>query len=818
MANPNGTGASGPAARFFREHPLPMLVYDPDSLRVLAANPAATAHYGYSAEEFTGLSLMELRPAEEVERMLRLRRGRTPPYVMPGSFRHLRRDGTVFDAVVSVLPARWAGSRARLVMIADVTADRRALDALLRSEQKFRSIFDSAYDAVLLMRDERFVECNSRTQAMFGVGREALLGRTPGSLSPPLQADGGDSEAQARVRIGAALAGQEQHFPWLHLRSDGTVFEAEVHLSRLELDGEAYIKAQVRDVTEQNRQIEELRELRQAVEQGSSIVVLTDAEGRVRYVNRRFAEVSGFSAEEVVGAPMADLASAEAPTPSMRELAAIVRRDGVWRGEFLNRTKSGGVYWERAQISAVVDPSGRVLQYLKVAEDISEHKAMSAQLEYLTSHDALTDLPNRSAFQDRLERAVRECAADGRRTAVLMLDLQGFQLLNDSLGRESADELLRVAARRLPSAVGHGATVARLGRDEFGIVSGPIGQAVEATRVAERVLAALDEPVELDGRTTVLRPRIGIAVYPDHATRPTDLMKDASLALSRARASGGPSFAYFTPAMDVRARERFVLEGELRQALAEGALEVYYQPVVSLASGRATAVEALVRWRHPTRGLLSPEAFVPLAEETGHIRALGRTVLERACDQMRRWLNAGLPLTHVAVNLSPLQLRSPGLLEEVREVLRASGLEPRCLEFEVTETAAMLDHDRGAEVLAELRALGARVTLDDFGTGYASLAYLRDLSFDALKIDRAFVQRLGPGARPADDAILAAVVALGRGLDVRVVAEGVETSEQMRAVSAAGVDAVQGFLLARPAPAEALPGLLRSLATGPVGH
>lgn len=805
----------GPATRFFREHPLPMLVYDPETLRVLAANPAAVAHYGYSAEAFTALTLAELRPADEVERMLRLRRGRTPPYVMPGTFRHLRRDGTEFDAVVSVLGARWRGRPARLVLVADVTADRRALDRLLRSEQKFRTLFDSAYDAVLLLRGETLVECNQRAVEMFGAARERLLGGTLAALSPELQEDGGDSAERLRAHLRAARSGEAQHFPWLHRRPDGSPFEAEVHVVRLELEGDTLLKVQVRDVTDQKRRLEELQELRQAVEQGSSIVVLTDAVGRVRYVNRRFTEVSGFPAEEVVGTAVAELASPGAPAPSMRDVAGVVRRDGVWRGEFLNRTRSGGVYWERAQISAVTDADGRVLQYLKVADDISEQKAMTAQLAYLTHHDALTDLPNRSAFHDRLEHAVHERAQDGRRAAVLVLDLEGYQLLSDSLGRDSADELLRVAARRLSAAAGHGASVARLARDEFGIVSGPMGQAVEATRVAERVLAALEDPVEVDGRTAVLRPRIGIAVYPDHATRPAELIKDASLALSRARARGGPSFAYFAPAMDVRARERVALEGELRAALADGALRVAYQPVVPLRGGGSVALEALVRWPHPQRGVLRPEAFVPLAEETGLIRALGRTVLERAARQMRRWREDGVPVDRVAVNLSPMQLRTPGLVEEVREVLRASSLEPARLELEVTETAAVLDHDRGAEVLANLRGLGVRVALDDFGTGYASLATLRELSFDAIKLDRSFVQRLGEHARAADEAILAAVVALGAGLEARVVAEGVETEAQLAAVRAAGVDAVQGFLIAEALPPEEVASAVARLTSVP---
>lgn len=812
-----GAGRGSGAHAFFRSHPQPMLVYDPDTLRILAVNAAAVTHYGYPEDEFVALTLLDIRPEEEIERMLRARAGREPPYVLPGAFRHVRKDGTEFHAVVSVFAVAFRGRPARLVQIADVTADRRALSSLLRSEEKFRAVFENAYDAIALIQGERFVECNSRTEAVFGLPRERFLGRQPHELSPAYQPDGSESRGRAEAFMRAALEGREQGFSWVHLRADGTPFQAEVHLSRLDVGGEVFLKVQVRDVTEQKRQLDELRELRRAVEQGSSTVLLSDAEGRIRYVNRRFAEVSGFATDEVLGWQVSALSAPDADNPDLRHIAEVVRRDGVWRGEFVNRTRSGGRIWERAQITAVTDEAGRVLQYLKVADDITERRNMSAQLEYLSTHDALTDLLNRSAFEERLVSALAERRADGRRSAVLVLDLQGFQLLKDGLGAEAGDELLRVAGRRLEVALGDEGTVARLTRDEFGVVTGPLGQAVDAAEVAARLLGALEEPVEVEGRGASLRPRLGIAVFPDHGERPGDLLKRASLALARARSQGGAAFAFFTPAMDVRARERFALEGELRAALGSDQLLLHYQPMVSLGTGRAVGVEALVRWRHPTRGLLGPDAFIPLAEETGMIRELGLGVIRKAAAQLRGWTDAGVDVGRVAVNLSPVQLRAGGLVEEVREALKSVSLPLERLEFEITETAAMMDARRGAEVMEELRSLGARVTLDDFGTGYASLAYLRDLPFDAIKLDRSFMTRLGTVASGADEGILAAVVSLGRSLGATVVAEGVETQPQLRALERVGCDAVQGFLLARPGPADALPQVLQRLVTAEPG-
>jgi len=633
-------------------------------------------------------------------------------------------------------------------------------------------------------------------------------------LSPRFQPDGRGSRALADERMSAAMAGSEQHFAWVHLRSDGTPFDAEVHLSRLELGGETFLKFQVRDVTDQKRHLDELRELRQAVEQGSSIVMLTDAEGRVRYANRRFSEVTGFGAEEAIGRPVSELSVPDADGIDMRDIIAAARRDGVWRGELVNRTKAGGRVYERAQITPVIDDAGRVRQYLKVAEDITERRVMSEQLEYLASHDALTDLLNRAGFEERLVAMLAERRADGRRSAVLALDLQGFQLLKDSLGTEAADELLRIAARRLELALADEGVVARLTRDEFAAVTGPIERAVDATEVAAGLLGALEEPVDIEGRAASLRPRVGIAVFPDHAERPSDLLKHASLALARARSRGGAAYAFFTPAMDVRARERFALEGELRAALGSEQIVLHYQPLFALESGRAVALEALARWRHPTRGLLAPDAFIPLAEETGMIRELGRQVMRRACVQLRQWLDEGVPLERVSVNLSPVQLRATGLVDEVREVLRGCGVPAERFELEITETAAMLDPRRSAETLEELRAMGVRVTLDDFGTGYASLAYLRDLPLDAIKLDRSFITRLGVSDAVTDEGILAAVASLGRSLGATVVAEGVETVEQLRALERVGCDAVQGFLLARPIPPEEVPAILAEVTLG----
>jgi len=439
-----------------------------------------------------------------------------------------------------------------------------------------------------------------------------------------------------------------------------------------------------------------------------------------------------------------------------------------------------------------------VTQHARSESDLNERLALAQKVQYLAHNDPVTDLPNRERFETLLLDALSAARGANLKVAVLYLELHGFRLIHDGISQAAADDMLRAAARRLRT-VTHGAHVARFGTDEFAIVTRPLSDTVEATNIAQRVVATLVEPLNLDGKTVTFRPRVGVAVYPDHADKPGDLLKAASQAKFRAKAARGPSFAVFRPGMRVQAVERLTFEGERRDARGSGQLTLYYQPRLRLSDAQLVGVEALVRWRHPDRGLLSPDSFVPLAEEAGLIGTLGREVLEMATSQLRLWQDGGFSVPRVAVNLSPLEMRSGGLIEQVRWALNKARMPAERLELEVTETAALIDRHRGSEVLAALRAMGVTVTLDDFGTGYASLTHLRELPVDAIKLDRGFLEQQGkPLTQGADLAILKAVAALGRALGVSVTAEGVETEAQLLQVVEAGCDSVQGFLVSRP--------------------
>ncbi len=528
--------------------------------------------------------------------------------------------------------------------------------------------------------------------------------------------------------------------------------------------------------------------------------------------NPRAGEVFGLATGAAPGRGLADLHAGELDGTTRRDYTAA-------QTPFLatlNGAETMRMRGKRGEFEAVVSVfelvyGGKLARMAICAEVGTRHggdafyeerKALEQRVDYLANNDPVTDLPNRQRFESLLLDTLAAAREKDHKVAVLYLELHGFRLIHDAVSQDAADDMLRLAARRLKT-VAQGSTVARFGTDEFAIITRPLHDTVDATDIAQRIVGGMVEPVVLEGRSVTFRPRVGVAVFPDHAETPGTLMKAASQAKYRAKAARGPSFAVFRPAMQVRVQERLELEDELRQAFGNAQLTIYFQPRVELRGGRLAGVEALVRWRHPERGLLSPDSFVPLAEETGQIVTLGQEVLELALAQLVRWDEEGFVVPRVAVNVSPLQLRGGGLYEDVRRALQRSGLPGGRLEVEVTETAALADRHRGSDVLSELRRLDVKVALDDFGTGYASLAHLQELPVDAIKLDRAFLEQGQPRQQATSElAILKAVAALGKALGVEVTAEGVETEEQLRHVIEAGCDSVQGFLVCQPVAAE----------------
>ncbi|WP_213287017.1 EAL domain-containing protein [Bradyrhizobium sp. sGM-13] len=427
-------------------------------------------------------------------------------------------------------------------------------------------------------------------------------------------------------------------------------------------------------------------------------------------------------------------------------------------------------------------------------EDITEQRQSEVKIEYMAHHDALTDLANRVLLNDRLEYALGR-VSDGEMVAVHHLDLDQFKAVNDTFGHPCGDKLLRSVAERLRRLVGDSDTIARMGGDEFVIVQAAISDPADATSLAQGVIDALSEPYEIDGQQVVIGVSIGISVGPGDGSNPDKLLRNADLALYRAKSDGRSTFRFFEPAMDLQMQTRRIMEQDLRKALPAGEFELHYQPVVNLASKEISGFEALIRWNHPTKGLISPAAFIPLAEEIGFIVPMGEWVIRKACATAAQWPDN----LQVAVNISAIQFRSPGLMQVIVGALAASGLAPTRLEIEITESVLLHNKEATLALLHQLRALGIRIAMDDFGTGYSSLTYLQSFPFDKIKIDRSFVKNITENSSSLN--IVRAVAALANGMGMTATAEGVETAEQLHSIASEGCTEMQGFLFSKPLPA-----------------
>ncbi|MEH2531383.1 diguanylate cyclase (GGDEF)-like protein/PAS domain S-box-containing protein [Bradyrhizobium sp. AZCC 1588] len=427
-------------------------------------------------------------------------------------------------------------------------------------------------------------------------------------------------------------------------------------------------------------------------------------------------------------------------------------------------------------------------------EDITDQRQSEVKIEYMAHHDALTDLANRVLLNDRLEHALGRVSG-GEMVAVHHLDLDQFKAVNDTLGHPCGDKLLRSVAERLRRLVGDSDTIARMGGDEFVIVQAPISDPADATSLAQGVIDALSEPYEIDGQQAVIGVSIGISVGPGDGSNPDKLLRNADLALYRAKSDGRSTFRFFEPAMDLQMQTRRIMEQDLRKALPAGEFELHYQPVVNLASKEISGFEALIRWNHPTKGMISPAAFIPLAEEIGFIVPMGEWVIRQACATAAQWPDN----LHVAVNISAIQFRSPGLMQVIVGALAASGLAPTRLEIEITESVLLHNKEATLALLHQLRALGIRIAMDDFGTGYSSLTYLQSFPFDKIKIDRSFIKNITENSSSLN--IVRAVAALANGMGMTATAEGVETAEQLHSIASEGCTEMQGFLFSKPLPA-----------------
>jgi diguanylate cyclase (GGDEF)-like protein/PAS domain S-box-containing protein len=554
------------------------------------------------------------------------------------------------------------------------------------------------------------------------------------------------------------------------------------------------------------RSRKDLHLARKVIEASLDGIIICNPQGIIEFVNPAFSQLTGYSFDEVIGKNPRLLKSGRHDETFYHKLWNALAADGVWQGEVWNRRKTGEIYPEWLTINVIRDEDGRITQYAAVFSDITERKRTEERIKNLAYFDVLTGLPNRRLFTDRLQVAVANAHRHDMQLAIMFLDLDLFKRINDSLGHGIGDRVLVEMANRLGHCVREGDTVARLGGDEFVVLLPEIDHVEDAAKLAERIITQVKQPFQVEDHELYVTTSVGIAVYPDDGTTAETLIKNADTAMYRAKDLGRNAFQLYTPAMNARSFERLAMESALRHALTRGEFTLVYQGKVDMVSGRLSGVEALARWRHPDLGMVSPVDFIPLAENMGLISEIGAWALKAACRQCKSWHDLGLPPVRIAVNVSTLQFREGDIPALVTEALAESGLDPRFLELEITESVLMQRVDEVSQVLRELRTMGVHISIDDFGTGYSSLSYLKRIPIDALKIDRSFVNDidLGEGEGGEGAEIVSTIIGLAHNLKLRAIAEGVETAEQAEFLRARGCDEIQGYLVSRPVSGEDL--------------
>lgn len=692
------------------------------------------------------------------------------------------------------------------------TAFNRMADALgsrdreLRdNERKYRLLVDNLPQSIFYKdAGSVYVSCNRRYALELGITPEQIAGKTDFDFFPQELAEEYRAADHEVISGGQVVAREEPY-----ITNGETRYIHTVKTPLQDEEGNAIgILGIFWDVTEQRSADEKRRQAAAVFESTAEGMMIVEAEGHLAAVNKAFTSITGYAQDEVLGRAPRFLYAGPEDEGLFQSIWPQVVESGQWQGEVTARRKDGELFPQWLTVSAVRDERGALTHYVMVFTDITVLKRSQAQLDHLAHHDPLTDLPNRVLFNMRLNHALSVARRSGRRVGLLFLDLDRFKNVNDTLGHPVGDVLLQQVAHRFKERMHEVDTIARTGGDEFVVIAEEVVMPSDVAQIAQKLLSVFEDLFHVGTSDIHLGASIGISLFPEDGTEVETLLKNADIAMYRAKERGRNNYQFYTAELAVNAMERFRMEAALRHALERAELVLYYQPKVELAEGKVVGAEALLRWRHPELGLVAPDRFISVAEDNGLILPIGEWVLRSACDQMQSWLAQGVPLRQVAVNLSAVQVLRGDVVGAVQRALRDSGLPAQHLELEITESVLMEHAEETIQVLDDLRALGVTIAVDDFGTGYSSLSYLKRFPIDALKIDQAFVRDIPADSN--DAAIIRAVIALGHSLQLRVIAEGVETAEQHAFLIEEGCDTAQGFLFGRPVPAAWLTEHLRS--------
>lgn len=666
-------------------------------------------------------------------------------------------------------------------------------ESLQRTNLQYDLLLQAASDGIhVLDVNGNIVEASDSFCRMLGYGREEVLSMNVAHWDAHFSAE----ELKLRVPM---LMGKLTTFETKHRRRDGKIIDVEISTVGVNIDDRTLLYCTSRDISDRKHADEQLRLVARVFDRAAEGVLITDADQRILTLNDSFTAVTGYTREEVIGERPSILQSGKQGPGFYKSMWDSLRTHGWWQGEIWNRRKNGELYLEWLSINVVRDEQGNVINYIGMFSDITLIKESRQRMEYLATHDELTDLPNRTLFNDHLRLALARSARASTDLALLFVDLDNFKIINDTLGHQEGDALLKQVAARLKTCVRGSDTVARLGGDEF-VVLLEIEQRSEAALMATRILNAFAASFTLQGQECFITTSIGISLFPEDAPDPQILMRHADTAMYCAKEHGKNTYMFFTADMAQHISRRMIIENSLRHAINHEALFLEYQPQIDLHTHRLVGVEALLRWRQQ-EDIVLPGAFIPIAEESGLVVEIDEWVMNEVCRQVRLWDETGLPPFWVSINTSARHFRHADIFSRLTAITTAAEVSPERLCLEITE-GVLMDIESADRVLHNLHEAGFRVSVDDFGTGFSSLSYLKRLPIHEVKVDRSFVD--GIASDPDDRAITTAIIAMAHGLGLRTVAEGVETEIQQTELQRLGCDIGQGFLYSRPLSASAL--------------
>ncbi len=710
----------------------------------------------------------------------------------------LRRDSSRIWVSIT---ARVVGSgkRERIYegIVFDISGRKSAERNLHEIELSRAAILQSALDAIITFfgEDGMILEFNPAASMMFGYRPEEIIGEHAAQLFNPVGDKAGDGRQEWIEHAVASYLNRRVETN--AYRADGSIFPVELGLSRINREGAPIYVGFIRDITERLATERDMRKLSMAVEQSSDWIVITDSIGTIEYANDTVCALTGYSREELIGKNPRLWKSGMHDEAFYRALWDTALSGQNYTALFTNRKKTGELIHLDTTISPVRDPAGAILQLLATGRDVTEKLAMEERLNFLSFYDLLTELPNRSLFIDRLGQAIARAEYKERVVAVILLDIDRFKFLNDVFGMSAGDEVLRVLSKRIGGSIREGDTLARSGSDEFALILADVARQDDLILMTEKLRNIISEPISINGKDIVLTASMGVSICPDDGDDARVLLQNADIAMARAKNQGN-TYRFYTTDLNEKASEFLNMEALLRNAIASNEFELHYQPYFSASTEAIAGMESLLRWNSGELGSVSPVRFIPVLEESGLILPVGDMVVEKACRQLREWHDKGFETVPVAINISPLQFRQKDFAERLIALVGECGASPSMLTLEITESTFMRDPEFTRTTLEALRKAGFTVSIDDFGTGYSSLGYLKRYPLDNLKIDISFIRDIV--ADPDSRAIVSAIILMAHSLNLRTVAEGIETREQLEILRELACDFIQGYYYSRPIP------------------